>query len=264
MRLVLGVVEVHVGHHARVLRSSTPDELAGGSEELVGACVGTTGGLGIGGAGGMGFCVQAGGGGAGGGVYGGGGGEGGYAGGGGGGGSSGFGAGATNTSVAGDLTGSPSITLAYTPSGGGGKPHPKKAAPTGLGLTNKTFVVGKASTPLTGATTATAHKVGTTFSFRLDRAATVKIAIRRLASGRRVKGVCRAPSAKLRHDPRCTRTIAIVTLRRTAHAESNKVAFTGPIRGQAFQPGNYRAVFIALDTAGASSPKTLSFTIAKH
>ena len=157
------------------------------------------------------------------------------------------------------LTGSPSITLAYTPSGGGGK-----AAVRGLGLTNKTFIVGKASTPLTGATTATAHKVGTTFSFRLARAATVKIAIQRLASGRRVRGVCRVRSAKLRHHPRRTRRIAVVKLRRTAHAGSNKVAFTSRSRGKALQPGNHRAVFTALDAAGASSPKTLSFTIAKH
>jgi Glycine rich protein len=227
-------------------------------------CLGTAGGLGLGGAGGMSDCITAGGGGGGGGLYGGGGGQGDFAGGGGGGGSSGFGAGATNTSVASDLTGSPSITLAYTPSGGGGKPHPKKAALTGLGLTNKTFIVGKASTPLTGATTATAHKVGTTFLFRLNRAATVKIAIRRLASGRRVNGVCRSPSAKLRHHPSCTRTIAIVTLRRTARPGANKVAFTGRIHGNALQPGNYRAVFTALDTVGASSPKTLSFTIAMH
>ncbi len=88
--------------------------------------------------------------------------------------------------------------------------------------------------------------------------------IQRLGSGRRVKGVCRAPSANLRHHPRCTRTIAIVLLRRTAHARSNEVAFSGRIRGKALQPGNYRAAFIALDTAGASSQKTLSFAIAKH
>jgi hypothetical protein len=125
-------------------------------------------------------------------------------------------------------------------------------------------VAGKTSTPLTGTTAAKHHKTGTTFSFALDRAATVKITIQRRPGGQRLNGVCKAPTRKLRHKPRCTRTIKIATLSRTGHAGSNKVAFSGRISGRALRPGNYRAVFIASNAAGPSSPKTIAFTIVRH
>ena len=93
------------------------------------------------------------------------------------------------------------------------------------------------STPLTGQTSAKRHKQGTIFSFRLDQAATVKIAIQVKARGRRVGRSCHADSRTLRHKPRCTRTITIATLIRSAHAGLNKVAFSGRIRGKALMPG---------------------------
>lgn len=240
-------------------------ETTGGGGAGVPDCQGSGGRFGAGGAGGPPNCVGpgAGGGGGGGGVFGGGGGGGSSAGGGGGGGSSGFGAGATNVSIATDSTGEPAITLVFT-APGGGPPKPKKPTLSGLGLTNSTFVAGKASTPVAGATAVVHHKVGTTFSFRLDRAATVKLSIDKLSPGRRVNGVCRAPTAKLRHKPRCTRTTVIVVLSRLAHKGANKVAFTGRIRGKALAPANYRAVFVPVTEAGASAPKTVNFTIAKH
>ena len=64
----------------------------------------------------------------------------------------------------------------------------------------RTARFGKPSTPVAGATAVVYHKVGTTFSFRLDRAATVKISIDKLSPGRRVNGVCRAPTPKLDGD----------------------------------------------------------------
>jgi hypothetical protein len=200
----------------------------------------------------------AGGGGGGGGLFGGGGGGASSAAGGGGGGSSGFGDGTTNTSIAVDTTGEPSITLVYK-----GLPA-KKAKLTALSLTNSTFVAGKTSTPLTGVTAAKHHETGTSFSFALDRAATVKITIQRRPAGRRINGVCKPPTHKLRHKPRCTRTIKIATLSRTGHAGNNKVAFSGRINGKALRPGNYRAVFTATTAAGPSSPKTIAFTIVRH
>ncbi len=235
----------------------------GGVSAQADDCPGHSGSLGSGGSGIDGTCIglTAGGGGGGGGLFGGGGGGPSSAGGGGGGGSSGFGDGATNTSVTADTTGSPSITLVYK---GAPPPPPKRAKLTALTLTNSTFVAGKTSTPLTGTAAAKHHNTGTTFSFRLDRAATVKIAIQRRARGRRVNGSCKTPTHKLRHKPRCTRTIKIATLSRTGHAGANKVAFSGRIRGKALKPGNYRAVFTATNGAGPSSPKTIAFTIVRH
>lgn len=138
-----------------------------------------------------------------------------------------------------------------------------KATISALRESNSTFTVGPSSTPLTGATAAKRHKRGTVFSFQLDQAATVKIAIRTKARGRRVGRSCRAESQKLRHKPRCTRTITIATLTRSAHAGLNKVAFSGRVRGRALAPGRYEVTFTAVDSAGASPPKTLSFTIVR-
>jgi hypothetical protein len=147
-----------------------------------------------------------------------------------------------------------------------GSPAPPPVIPTmatlsSLHETNSVFAVAKPSTPLSGHTAAVRHKRGTVFSFLLDQPATVKITITRKVPGRRVGHSCRANSRRLRHKPRCTRTIKIATLTRTAHAGKNKVAFSGRIRGKALKPRRYQAVFIAIDTAGASKPKSLNFRI---
>jgi uncharacterized delta-60 repeat protein len=133
-----------------------------------------------------------------------------------------------------------------------------------LSESNSTFRVGSSSTPLTGQASAKRHKQGTTFRFRLDQAATVKIAIQGKARGRRVGHSCRADNRRLRHKPSCSRTIKIATLIRSAHAGLNKVPFSGRIRGKAVTPGRYQATFTAADSAGASASKTLSFTVVRR
>jgi hypothetical protein len=138
---------------------------------------------------------------------------------------------------------------------------PTKATLSNLHETNSIFAVAKPSTPLTGHTAATRHKRGTVFSFQLDQPATIKITITTKAPGRRVGHSCRPDSRRLRHHPRCTRTIKLATLTRTAHAGKNKIAFSGRIRGKALKPRRYQAIFTAIDKAGTSKPKTLSFTI---
>jgi hypothetical protein len=92
----------------------------------------------------------------------------------------------------------------------------------------------------------------------------VKIAIQATARGRRVGRSCRADRRRLRHKPRCTRTIRVATLIRSAHAGLNKVPFSGRIRGKALTPGRYQATFTATDSAGASASKTLRFTVVRR
>jgi uncharacterized delta-60 repeat protein len=133
-----------------------------------------------------------------------------------------------------------------------------------VSASNTIFRVGSSSTLLTGLTSAKRHKQGTVFTFRLDQAATVKIAIQRKVPGRRVGRRCVANSRRLRHKPRCTRTITVKTLVRSAHAGLNKVPFSGRIGGKALAPGSYQAVFTASDSAGASPSKALSFTIVRR
>jgi len=73
-----------------------------------------------------------------------------------------------------------------------------------------------------------------------------------------------ADSPRLRHKPRCTRTITVATLLRSAHTGVNKVPFSGRIRGKALMPGRYQATFTAADSAGASPSQTLSFTVVRR
>ncbi|MBV9213836.1 MAG: hypothetical protein JOZ25_09355 [Actinobacteria bacterium] len=140
---------------------------------------------------------------------------------------------------------------------------PTKAILTGLAETNTVFIPAGSSTPLTGHTASKRHKHGTVFSFGLDQPATVTIAIRTTAPGRRVGSACKPSSHKLRQFPRCKRTVTVASLTRTAHAGRNKVKFTGRIGGKALKPGNYQAIFTAVDAAGASPPQSLSFKIVK-
>ena len=132
-----------------------------------------------------------------------------------------------------------------------------------LGETHSRFSVGSASTPLSGQT-ASKHAVpGTVFAFRLDQTATVKITIKTRTNGRRVANRCLAQTRKLRHRPRCLRTITLANLTRSAHEGLNRVRFTGRISGRPLKPGRYQARFIAVDVAGVSSPRTLHFTIVR-
>jgi hypothetical protein len=127
--------------------------------------------------------------------------------------------------------------------------------------TNSVFAVGHVSTPVTGQTATAHHKHGTVFSFSLDQPATITIAFQARAHGRRSGGRCKPATPALRHKPRCTITITIGTLTRTAHTGPNLVAFTGRIGGTGFGPGHYEAVITAADSAGQSPATTLSFTI---
>jgi glucose/arabinose dehydrogenase len=104
------------------------------------------------------------------------------------------------------------------------------------------------------------HKRGTVFSFRLDQPSQVKIAIQREEPGRRVSHSCRRPSSRLRHKPRCTRTIRIAVLIKPGHAGHNAFAFSGRVRGRALPPGRYLAVFA---TSGSRTARTLHFRIVR-
>ncbi|MDQ3871542.1 MAG: hypothetical protein M3301_08020, partial [Chloroflexota bacterium] len=190
------------------------------------------------------------------------------------GGSSGFGAGATNTSVAADTSGSPAITFNYRPGGpggaggAGGPPggagSATRATISSLSATNSIFTVAGSSTPLTGRTAARRHKAGTVFSFRLDQDAAVEIAFTTRKRGRRVGRRCKPPSRRLRHRKRCTRTVTAGKLSRSGHAGLNKVAFSGRIGRRALRPGRYRAVFRAIRAAGTSAPRSLGFRIVRR
>ena len=113
-------------------------------------------------------------------------------------------------------------------SGPVGSPPPPLGplALSGLRVTRRSFAVGRR---------------GTSFVFRLNRAGTVTIRIKRL-----------------RHSGR------IVKLTRSSRAGGNRVRFSGRVGRRTLRPGRYRATLTAVDRAGnRSKPSAVRFRIVR-
>ena len=143
---------------------------------------------------------------------------------------------------------------------GGPAPPLRLAQISSLLESNAVFAVASRSTPLRG-TTARRHPHGTVFSFDLDQAATVDVAITASRPGRRSGHNCQPDNHALRHRPRCTRHIMVMTLIRTAHAGPNTINFTGRVENKTLNHGDYKAEITATNQAGTTPPHILNFTI---
>jgi hypothetical protein len=105
--------------------------------------------------------------------------------------------------------------------------------------------------------------VGTTFSFNLSKAAMVKLSFAQKASGRKVRGACKAPTPSNAAKRKCTRTILAGTLSLPAHAGLNKLRFQGLLpNGTSLKLGSYSVSLMARDAGGLqSAAHSLSFSI---
>jgi hypothetical protein len=105
--------------------------------------------------------------------------------------------------------------------------------------------------------------VGTTFSFNLSKAATVKLAFTQKASGRKVRGACKPPNPSNASKRKCTRTIPAGALSLPGHAGLNKLRFQGLLpNGKSLKLGSYNVSLTASDSAGLqSAAQSLSFSI---
>jgi hypothetical protein len=129
---------------------------------------------------------------------------------------------------------------------------------TSASLSHARFRVGRKPTALSAART----PFGTEFRFMLSSAAKLQIKITRSVAGVRRGRSCVAPRAGLRHGRRCTRTITLGVLTRAARAKgAGAVAFSGRLGSRALAPGSYRAVLVASNIGGRSTPRTLRFTV---
>jgi hypothetical protein len=99
-----------------------------------------------------------------------------------------------------------------------------------------------------------------TFSFRLNRPASVSAAIERLTTGRRVGPHCDRASVGLRHRPVCTRVRWMTALTAAGHAGRNTLHFGGDVGGRPLSPGRYQAVF-SVPGAPAAASDTLRFRV---
>jgi hypothetical protein len=106
--------------------------------------------------------------------------------------------------------------------------------------------------------------VGTTFTFRLNEAASVTFTFTEPAGGRKVGSKCVAQSRKNEKKKRCTRTVIAGALTLSAHAGANKVHFEGLIsKHKKLAPGSYTLLVTATALGKSSTTRTLRFTIAR-
>jgi len=105
--------------------------------------------------------------------------------------------------------------------------------------------------------------VGTTFSFNLSKPAAVKLAFTQKASGRKVRGACKAPNPSNASKRKCTRTILAGALSLPGHSGLNKLRFQGLLpNGKSLKLGSYNVALTARDSGGLqSAAQSLSFTI---
>jgi outer membrane protein assembly factor BamB len=107
--------------------------------------------------------------------------------------------------------------------------------------------------------------VGTTFSFTLSRAASVRFAFTQSVSGRRVGDGCLAPPSHRGRAPRsrsCARLVTAGMLGFSGHAGVNMVHFEGRIsRARRLRPGRYTLAITASAAGQSSPPRRLQFMI---
>jgi uncharacterized repeat protein (TIGR01451 family) len=105
--------------------------------------------------------------------------------------------------------------------------------------------------------------VDTSFSFKLNEAATVTLSFSERLPGRLVKGRCVAETVKNRHTHSCRRMVKRGVLSFSATGGSNRVAFTGRVPHVGSLPaGAYTLTVAAVNAAGRhAAPVTLTFTI---
>ena len=136
------------------------------------------------------------------------------------------------------------------------------AAPelTGLALTNRTFAVGPASTPV-----AARAKRGTTFRLTVNEKATITIGFEHSEAGRRKGRRCVKPTKKNRKARRCRRWVPRGSIQRAAGPGPVAIPFSGRIGRKALKTGSYRALVAARDAAGnLSKQRTVPFKVVRR
>jgi hypothetical protein len=140
-------------------------------------------------------------------------------------------------------------------------------------VTRKAFSVGPRATAKNARKKRRAKRKGTTFLYRLSRAATATITIERVVTGRRVrtksgrkvKTKCKKLTRKNRARRRCKLYRRVGTLTRAAKQGNNRTAFSGRIGKRKLRPGRYRARITAKTPQGKTSKaRTATFRVVRR
>jgi lysophospholipase L1-like esterase len=97
------------------------------------------------------------------------------------------------------------------------------------------------------------------FSYRLDRAATVAIAVQRATAGRRSAGACRAPARSDRGAPSCRRYVAAGRTSAGGQAGENTLALGAKSYGR--RPGLFRLTATPTSDGHAGATRTVQFRV---
>lgn len=107
-------------------------------------------------------------------------------------------------------------------------------------------------------------QVGTSFSFKLNTTATVRIAVTHSAKGRKSGKKCVQQTTKNTKAKPCSLTVTLTTLTVKGRSGANKLAYRGAVgKHGKLKPGTYTATLTASDTAGKSKTAKLKFTVLK-
>ena len=140
--------------------------------------------------------------------------------------------------------------------GSGGGTAPAPSAPGGAPA---------ASAPSLSALKAPRLRTGRagTFSYSLNRAATVTITLDQARAGRKVGSACKKQTRKNRKKRACTLFAPVGKLTQAGAAGKNSLRFGGKLGGRKLKPGIYRATAVATAAGLKSSPVTTKFTVTR-
>ncbi len=151
----------------------------------------------------------------------------------------------------------PTSSTGPTPPGGGGNGPTAGLAVTGFSESAATWRLGGALPHISIA------RVGTTFTFQENEAASVALTFTHVLPGRRSAGRCIAPTHGNRGKPRCTRHLVVGNLGVPGHAGGNTIRFQGRIsRTEKLAPGSYTVSVTSHDNHGLKNlTRSLGFTV---
>jgi hypothetical protein len=109
-----------------------------------------------------------------------------------------------------------------------------------------------------------ARPTGTVLSYTDSEAATTTFTITRRVAGARSGRSCVAPSRRLRHARRCTRTLTLGSFTHSDAAGANRLRFSGRLHGHRLAPGRYTLSARARSSAGLlGTPRSVGFRIVR-
>jgi hypothetical protein len=143
---------------------------------------------------------------------------------------------------------------------------PPKPSVGSIKASHKTFADGNKL-----ATIAKKHKqpkpppIGTTFTFKLNTAATLKLSFAQQLKGRKVKRKCVAQTKHNQHDRSCKLSKSDGTITLNGRPGTDKISFQGRVsKHKKLGAGTYTLTITATNSSGKSRGRSVTFTIAKR